>query len=223
MADRTDECSRRDPWARAQMRMRMQRRRSSLIKEGLWVAVLPLVLAVLCLYSVMRARRIAALRAPLVAAVEAGDYAKAKSLLDAGASPNAREKPVPPASSVLQGACYLLWPPLADEVDQGGTALTLASDKGDCRIMDLLLDRGADINARDYGGFTALECAVNSNASTRLDAVKLLVARHANVNTLDNCKLSPLFYAREWVRIRTPPEPDYVAMVEILERAGAKR
>jgi ankyrin repeat protein len=169
----------------------------------------------------LRVRR-SSLRAALITAVEAGNLSGVRAILDRGADPNSREKPMPRPAGVVQSIARPFCPLKANAVDEGGTALTLAARRGDWRAMMSLLDHGADINARDYCGFTALEWAVNSNAPSRLEAVRLLVSRHATVNTLDNCGMSPIAYAREWVHVRIPPEPDNVEMVKLLERAGAR-
>ena len=40
--------------------------------------------------------------------------------------------------------------------DTGGTALLLASENGHLKVVQALLAAGADVNAKGYGGFTAL-------------------------------------------------------------------
>jgi ankyrin repeat protein len=70
---------------------------------------------------------------------------------------------------------YLSW--LGDEAD--GTALYLASEEGHVNIVKLLLDRGADIDAKvDLWG-TALTIAAVSNQE---EVVRLLLERGADVN-----------------------------------------
>ncbi|KAK3395314.1 hypothetical protein B0H63DRAFT_492216 [Podospora didyma] len=72
--------------------------------------------------------------------------------------------------------------------------LHMAALKGQTKIMDILLNKGADINALDSTGRSALHCAVEGE---RMDAVTLLVERGADVNILDGKGLSALHFAVE--------------------------
>jgi ankyrin repeat protein len=60
-------------------------------------------------------------------------------------------------------------------------ALLATASLGDVRSMRLMIDRGADVNAVDPQGRTALMYAVTSDLLP-VDAVKLLIERGANVN-----------------------------------------
>ena len=60
-------------------------------------------------------------------------------------------------------------------------ALVAVARWGDAKAVRLLVDRGADVNARDADGRTALMLACNSDTLS-LDVVKLLIARGADVN-----------------------------------------
>src|SRR5262249_888815 len=60
-------------------------------------------------------------------------------------------------------------------------ALLQTASFGDLRATRLMLDRGADVNAVDPLGRTALMYAATSD-SLPLDVVKLLIERGANVN-----------------------------------------
>jgi hypothetical protein len=73
----------------------------------------------------------------LRSAASAGDLAKVRELLDAGADVNSANS-------------------------YGGTALAFACDHGHTAVVDLLLSRGANVNAADrYYGATPLSWAVN--------------------------------------------------------------
>ena len=72
--------------------------------------------------------------------------------------------------------------------------LHIAALKGQCKIMTILLDKGADINAHDSTGRTPLHCGIEGQ---RMDVVKLLVERGADVTRLDAKGISPLHMAVE--------------------------
>jgi ankyrin repeat protein len=59
----------------------------------------------------------------------------------------------------------------------GDTPLHIAAIRGDVKAIGLLLDLGADINARGENGYTALHYAV---AQERPDVVRLLLGRGAD-------------------------------------------
>ena len=66
----------------------------------------------------------------------------------------------------------------ASAIDGNGTPALMSADLfGDAAVVKLLLDRGADPNATNKAGATALMWAI-----PELTKVKLLVARGANVN-----------------------------------------
>ena len=60
------------------------------------------------------------------------------------------------------------------------------------KAAELLLDDGADINAKDRAGLTALHAAV---ARDQADIVNFLLKREADVNAADKKGCTPLFYA----------------------------
>ncbi|CAJ1099363.1 E3 ubiquitin-protein ligase MIB2 isoform X10 [Octopus vulgaris] len=83
----------------------------------------------------------------------------------------------------------------------GRTPLMIACERGaDRRIIDILIDAGSQIGAKDSNGCTALHCAVTSH---RLQAVELLLSRGSNVNETDIFGNTPLHLAArsspEWI------------------------
>ncbi|KZV60588.1 ankyrin [Peniophora sp. CONT] len=74
----------------------------------------------------------------------------------------------------------------------GYTALHLASLMGHTRVVELLLDHGAAIDAATEDGITPLACAVSSH---RLETVALLLARGAMVNASEYMRSAVLYAA----------------------------
>jgi len=70
--------------------------------------------------------------------------------------------------------------------------LHLAAMDGNLKITELLLANGAEINAKDCGGWTPLMRAV---ANKKKNIVKLLLANNANVNLSMNIGRTALHYA----------------------------
>jgi len=63
------------------------------------------------------------------------------------------------------------------------TALMLASKYGELAIVKLLLEKGADVNAKDNRGYTALSQASKYG---QLEVAKLLLKKGANVNAKED-------------------------------------
>ncbi|MDR1236023.1 MAG: ankyrin repeat domain-containing protein [Holosporaceae bacterium] len=85
--------------------------------------------------------------------------------------------------------------------EDGNTLLHLAAEKGDVRMMNLLLKNGADIGASNKMRSTALHCAVKKK---KKDAVEFLlgelgkpenVAKKRLINAVDTDEGTPLHYA----------------------------
>ncbi|KAK0399896.1 hypothetical protein QR680_003264 [Steinernema hermaphroditum] len=106
---------------------------------------------------------------PLMEAANGGYSAVGKLLLEASADPNAA--PVPSSKD---------------------TALTIAADKGHYQFVDLLIRHGANINARNKKGCSAVWLACNGG---HLETLKTLVVHKADVDLQDARKTSPLMTA----------------------------
>jgi len=72
------------------------------------------------------------------------------------------------------------------------TALTIAADKGHYRFVELLVQRGGAVDARNKKGQTALWLACNGG---HIEVVQLLVAAHVDCDAQDNRKVSCLMSA----------------------------
>ena len=105
---------------------------------------------------------------PLIRAVEAGDLKKAQKLISKGANVNQTD-------------------------DVGFPALSIVAARGDEKMTRLLLDAGADVNARSATlNNTALaRAAQNGNRET----VRILLAAGAHVDDRDGAGWTPLFKA----------------------------
>lgn len=96
-----------------------------------------------------------------------------------------------------------------DRQDRDWTVLFEAVGNGDVATTRLLLDRGANINAKAASGITPVHWAVLQD---KLDTLKLLLERKADVNVRDSGGNTPLHYAVDNGRAE---------LVEALLAAGA--
>jgi len=93
---------------------------------------------------------------------------------------------------------------------KGFFSLYIACDKGDHDIVNLLLERGADINQATDDGTTALIIAVQENKdNSHLEIIETLLKAGANTGAEDNEDNSALHYAEE---------NDDAEVIELLEQ-----
>lgn len=95
------------------------------------------------------------------------------------------------------------------DVTSGETALHLVTARRDLTWMTYLIQRGANVNARDGKGVTPLQLAINLGFN---DGVQLLVKRKADLNASNDAGETPLISA---VHRRD------LAMLRVLLAAGA--
>jgi ankyrin repeat protein len=124
---------------------------------------------------------------PLFAAASASAEST-RLLLDKGANPNAvSQTGSTPLMSVRSSDVVSTL--IAHGADakvrskRGETALADAASRGDLAACTLLLEKGADVNAVDYRGYTPLLQAVQYDRDS-IELVKLLLARGANVTAV---------------------------------------
>jgi ankyrin repeat protein len=93
--------------------------------------------------------------------------------------------------------------------ERGSSPAALAASRGHLRIVELLLDRKADVNRQDGFGNTALILATQQGFKS---VVELLLARGANVNHANNEQKTALIYAAQ---------KGFTAVAELLLERGA--
>ncbi len=101
-------------------------------------------------------------------------------------------------------------------IQSGGEQLRAEAAKGNISSLQTLLDAGADVNAKDPSGVTALMEAVHAG---QVEAVKFLIARGADVNATadrEGIQLTPLSVASEnieFVNMWTSQEGALLSMI----------
>jgi cytohesin len=121
---------------------------------------------------------------PLHFALYMKDETKARSLIEGGADVSRR-------------------------TPNGTTPLDRAVIAGLKDIAELLIAKGADVNAKGTWNWTPLHSAVHGSK----DIVELLITEGANVNARDGASRTPLWYAKD---------EGHAEIVELLRKHGAK-
>ena len=130
----------------------------------------------------------AAESSPLIEAATAGDAASMELLLGRGAEVKEAGEPALEMAVTLEcSKCVALLTAKGLDPAAYSVALPNIAALGDVNAVRLMLDHGADVNAIDPLGRTALMYAAASDLLL-LDVVKLLVGRGADVNVKDGHK-----------------------------------
>src|SRR5829696_3891150 len=149
---------------------------------------------------------------PLVQAAYVGDEATFKLLVERGADVAAAGVPALGLGMRSQcGGCIETMMKALNPAAYTGTVMLGSPPLGPSLATTMLLNAGADINARDPEGRTILMLAAASGAFP-VDVVKDLIARGADVNAKNPAGETALTYAK-----RHGNSP----MTQLLEKAGA--
>jgi len=150
----------------------------------------------------------------LILAIKANDTASALEALRAHADPNIRDQGEKAPS--LRAYLSKLWQQMRGKdwrtTELTRTALMDAVEDDNLEMIIALLDAGAEVDARDKAGETALLMA----SERQLDVVNLLLARGAKVNAKDKAGWTPLMQASY-----NAPYTGNPAIVEALLDRGA--
>jgi ankyrin repeat protein len=117
-----------------------------------------MLVALMLVFALWATTAIAGVNEDFINAAKSGDLSAVKSFIAGGADVNAK-------------------------VNNGLTALMLASQQGNKEVVELLLAKGADVNAKNNEGWTAL---VAASSKGHKEIVGLLLAKGANVDAKMN-------------------------------------
>ena len=131
-------------------------------------------------------------------AADMGDVSMVKLLIDQGASIEARSpKQFVSNEGITAKRDSSATEPEYEDIDSedelGWTALLRAADRGEEPMVRLLLDNGADIEARNPSNGTPLSCATENQ---HIAVVDVLLLRRANPNIHDEYGWTPLHRAQ---------------------------
>lgn len=159
--------------------------------------------------------------APLTVAATKGYLDMVKLLVEHGFSANIQGRlkatPLTEAARTTRVEMVRLLIKLGADVNlpgQFGNTPMMWGIKND-EIVAMLIEAGADINARADDHTTALHCAVSS---LNLNAVRLLIEKGADVSAKDDRGMTPLKITT--LSRNAIPDP-YPEMAELLKKAGA--
>lgn len=132
-----------------------------------------------------------------ISACASGDGARARSIR--GEHPNLRDQ--------LRTEHHLM--------------MHVPAERGDSKVLEIMLDCGFDPNVKDQNGVTALHRAAMAG---RADAVRVLLAHGASVNSLDGMFAAPplVWTCEGWSHDRLEGA-DHVAVARLLLAAGSPR
>jgi ankyrin repeat protein/beta-lactamase regulating signal transducer with metallopeptidase domain len=129
---------------------------------------------------------------PLVAAACQGKFDAARTLVDRGANVNAASGTPASAVNIPPPAPPGITPLPASPAN---TSLHCAAMHGNSEFIKLLLDKGADINAKGGRAYTPLVTALTSGREDRNGPSLLLIDRGADVNASTDDGNTPLYLA----------------------------
>jgi hypothetical protein len=148
----------------------------------------------------------------LVKSIVAGDTAKVLQALDASSDLVWMPAQV---GATRQEAAEYFFPEIRHYIYSGDTALHMAAAAFNSKIVQILVDRGANPAAKNRRGAEPVHYASDANTfnpSAQAETIECLLRAGANPNALDKSGVAPLHRA---VRTRC------AAAVETLIRAGA--
>lgn len=150
---------------------------------------------------------------PIAEAMRFGDEALVRMLIDRGADiKNAGKAALANANRAKCESCLETMTAHTDRGAVTSAAILLSPPRADGLAVKMLVDRGADANARDPDGHTILMLMASSDAIPT-NAVKSLIAEGADINAKDPAGRTALDFAKQ---------RGATAVVDLLVKAGAK-
>ena len=151
-----------------------------------------------------------------------------RALLEHGADVNAMDDTyIPPLSYAVRAGDVEIVDLMArhsgklNEQHAWGSSLTEAASMGRTKMMRYLLDHGADVNATNGAGETALMDTVRY--ARQPDCVRLLLERHSHVNAKDRSGKTALWYAQNPHQQLSSKQTQHLPeIITMLKAAGAK-